>query len=242
MQEQKENQVNPQIETSLQNAGFWRRYFAFSLDGLLLSLVGFGVAIISGAINNPERYTQLQLRPIPLLLRTLYFVLMWVNFNGQTIGKKVFGVRAVTVDNKPLGYGKAILRAVGYEISALPLFLGFLWVAWDKEKRGWHDKIAGTKVIVTDPRPKTVQAILVIIASIIVSTAIGGISMLPGLSSAFNINSRTEFGKDSDISNQLNNVHQGNDRNIEYRIQINPQDEQGNYRNVNYQIEINQTK
>ena len=232
-------------ESSVQNAGFWRRFFAFGLDSLILILLGTVIITLRAELNHPEYWQKTEL--IRMLLRSLYFVVMWVNFNGQTIGKKVFGIKIVTVDGKPLGYGKAILRAIGYEISALPLFLGLLWVAWDKDKRGWHDKIAGTKVIVTDPRPKTVQTILVIIASSIVVTAISGISILPSLSSAFNrdINSKTEFRKDFDTSNQLNSVpqsNQGNDRDIEYRIQVNPQDEQGNYHNVKYYIEINQNE
>jgi uncharacterized RDD family membrane protein YckC len=40
-----------------------------------------------------------------------------------------------------------IMRYFAYFISSLPLGLGFIWVAFDKRKQGWHDKIAGTVVI-----------------------------------------------------------------------------------------------
>ena len=43
--------------------------------------------------------------------------------------------------------GTALLRYVGYIVSAIPLALGFLWIIWDPEKQGWHDKIAKTRVI-----------------------------------------------------------------------------------------------
>ena len=49
-----------------------------------------------------------------------------------------------------MGFGTGLLReTIGKLIAALPLIvpLGFLWVLFDEESRGWHDKIADTKVI-----------------------------------------------------------------------------------------------
>lgn len=45
--------------------------------------------------------------------------------------------------------GQFIVRYLGYYIAMLPLFLGIFWVGIDKRKQGWHDKIAGTLVIVS---------------------------------------------------------------------------------------------
>ena len=42
---------------------------------------------------------------------------------------------------------QCIVRYLGYFVSALPLGLGFIWVAFDKRKQGWHDKIARTLVV-----------------------------------------------------------------------------------------------
>ena len=53
-------------------------------------------------------------------------------------------------DGRPLGYGKAFLRFVGYIISALVASLGFLWIGFDGRRQGWHDKIAGTLVTLSD--------------------------------------------------------------------------------------------
>jgi len=39
---------------------------------------------------------------------------------------------------------------VGYFIAFLPVGLGFFWIIWDKRKQGWHDKIAGTVVVIHD--------------------------------------------------------------------------------------------
>ena len=43
--------------------------------------------------------------------------------------------------------GQAILRYIGYIVSALALSIGFIWIAIDKRRQGWHDKIARTYVI-----------------------------------------------------------------------------------------------
>ncbi|MGA7985503.1 MAG: RDD family protein [Burkholderiales bacterium] len=42
------------------------------------------------------------------------------------------------------------IRFLGYFVSIVPLGLGFLWIAFDRKKRGWHDLIAGTVVVYED--------------------------------------------------------------------------------------------
>lgn len=166
-----------QISTgeSLQYAGFGRRLLAYILDGLLLSALPFSFFILKGYSASQGFSPTLTLAS--LVVSFIYFVLLWVNYNGQTIGKRIFGIKIIAIDNQPLGYTKAILRWIGYYLSMVPFFLGFLWIIWDKEKRGWHDKIAGTKVIVIDPRPKTIQAIITIIIIVVFYTAFFGLSV-----------------------------------------------------------------
>lgn len=67
---------------------------------------------------------------------------------GQTLGKRAFGLKVVRVDGSAPGFGTALLRqTIGYFISNLFFGLGFLWVAFDSQHRGWHDYMAGTYVI-----------------------------------------------------------------------------------------------
>jgi len=47
----------------------------------------------------------------------------------------------------PPSLARLVLRFFAYFVSALPLYLGFLWAAFDRRKQGWHDKIARTIVI-----------------------------------------------------------------------------------------------
>ena len=70
-----------------------------------------------------------------------------IPIQGKTPGKMVMGVEIVKTDGSPIGFGRAILRYVGYIISSIILFIGFLMIAFDSKKQGLHDKIAGTCVI-----------------------------------------------------------------------------------------------
>ncbi len=64
-----------------------------------------------------------------------------------TPGKRYFGMRIIRNDGQPVGLGTALGRFFGYYISTLPLYFGFLMIFWDKEKKGLHDKICGTRVV-----------------------------------------------------------------------------------------------
>jgi uncharacterized RDD family membrane protein YckC len=112
----------------LPRAGFWKRLLAAFLDLLLLSLVG------------------------PLLGKTFivlvvaYFVAMW-SWRGTTIGSTLLRLKVVRTDGGPVTFAVALVRSLSAFFSAVVLFLGFLWVSWDREKQSWHDKIAGTVVV-----------------------------------------------------------------------------------------------
>jgi uncharacterized RDD family membrane protein YckC len=91
-----------------------------------------------------------QLTPLSGLLQlvsALYYIGFWT-WRGQTPGMMLLGLRvARESDGAPPGLARSILRYVGYFISQLVLFIGFIWVAFDSRKQGWHDKIAGTVVV-----------------------------------------------------------------------------------------------
>ena len=79
----------------------------------------------------------------------MFYFTLFHGFGGQTPGKKLLGLRVVQSSGKPMTPGLAFLRWVGYIISQIPLCLGFIWIAFDGRKQGWHDKIAATCVIKT---------------------------------------------------------------------------------------------
>jgi uncharacterized RDD family membrane protein YckC len=82
----------------------------------------------------------------------LVVILFW-RWKQGTPGKLMLRLRIVDAGTggEP-GLRQWCLRYVGYILSTLPLLLGFLWVAWDPRRQGWHDKLAGTVVIRVPPR------------------------------------------------------------------------------------------
>ena len=77
------------------------------------------------------------------------YQLIFIGKKGATPGKKFMKLRVTFPDGSyPIGIGKAFLRMIGYMLSGMICYIGFLMVIFDKEQhRALHDKIAGTVVI-----------------------------------------------------------------------------------------------
>lgn len=84
------------------------------------------------------------------VLVAAYHVLFW-RLGGQTPGKWLLGVKVVAQGGGRLTLLRAIVRVVGYLLSALPLYFGFLWILGPR-RRGWHDLLAGTEVVYVSRR------------------------------------------------------------------------------------------
>ena len=150
------------------HAGFVSRLSAFVIDILIISGINLAITTISYLVassfgldflfTNPTDTTPnwmltLKLMAIVALLVTsflvivFYPILFWVTV-GQTPGKRFMGLRVVTEDNsKQIYFSMAVKRYLGYWVSGLPLFLGFIWVLVDDNRQTWHDKFADTYVI-----------------------------------------------------------------------------------------------
>jgi len=80
------------------------------------------------------------------LVTAAYFVVTW--HAGATIGMRALGLRvAREEDGRPIGFGRATARYLGYLVDWIALGAGLLWVIVDDRHQGWHDKIAGTLVV-----------------------------------------------------------------------------------------------
>lgn len=118
-------------------AGFWERIGAGFLD---IVLVGIAAAFVHGP------FSFLPVPTLNLLVALAYFAGMWA-WRGTTIGGIVLGLKVVRLDHQRLSFGVCLVRALTAAFSAVVLFLGFLWIAWDPEKQAWHDRVAGTVVL-----------------------------------------------------------------------------------------------
>jgi uncharacterized RDD family membrane protein YckC len=143
---------------SVRWGGFFRRSSAFVVDLLALSLFSIAllylayVAYSVGLAAHRQWLSWTQAHgfwrmflPAWLLLFFGYFVVLH-GAAGATVGKWLFGLRVVGAGRRPVGYPQATVRSFCALLFA-PLLLGFLWILWSREKRGWHDLIAGTWVI-----------------------------------------------------------------------------------------------
>ena len=87
---------------------------------------------------------------LQVVLPAVAVILFW-RYRGATPGKMAISARIVDASTaEPPATGKLVLRYFAYLASTLPLFLGFLWIAFDDRKQAFHDKIAGTLVIYDD--------------------------------------------------------------------------------------------
>ncbi|MCC1497490.1 RDD family protein [Alcanivorax sp. 1008] len=147
------SQVAPDDSTQgLEYGGFWRRTGASLIDTILILLVTSPVLY---AFYGHSLYTeQSMLRgPADFIISYLFpaiaSIAFWV-YKSATPGKMALGLKIVDADTAgPCSTGQLIGRYLGYYVSIVALCLGFLWVAFDKRKQGWHDKLAGTLVIRT---------------------------------------------------------------------------------------------
>jgi uncharacterized RDD family membrane protein YckC len=136
------------LSSSPEYAGFWQRALALLIDWLIVIVIAMPIIVVAFGAEyfslDPVR------RSGDLLIALLVGILIvgfW-RYCGATPGKLAVGVKIVDAQTgNPPTTGRLVIRLFSYIVSALPLYFGFLWVAVDRRKQGWHDKIAGTVVV-----------------------------------------------------------------------------------------------
>lgn len=146
-----------------ERAGFLIRVIAFSIDILVIVLIaGLFISWLGWLIDSSVLFLN-PLRPVRGEIELLEAVLILAGFTlllipavyftyfhcsgGQTPGKMAVGIKVVNRDGSEPGIMASLLRSLGYLLSGSALLAGFLWVALDKQKQGWHDKLARTVVL-----------------------------------------------------------------------------------------------
>jgi uncharacterized RDD family membrane protein YckC len=146
------------VERTITVIGFGRRLLAAMLDSVIIFFASMMTATAAGVAGlvlgmySPEA-EEISTRFVVaagLLVSVLYYVVSWAKGEGQTIGNFTCMMRVVGMNGAQLGWGRALLRYLGFYVSGLVLSIGFLWAAFDKRRQGWHDKIARTYVIESD--------------------------------------------------------------------------------------------
>ena len=146
-------------------AGFWIRFAAIIVDGIVI----FGLMVVAVILVSEVIMATLGEDSYDFCMEGTYQIDDWnwaegldyaswaVVFTGYfsipvviwatTIGKRVFGLYVVRADGSKVGIGRALARWLCYFLSLLILGIGFLMIAFRRDKRGLHDLICDTMVV-----------------------------------------------------------------------------------------------
>jgi uncharacterized RDD family membrane protein YckC len=153
--DQTEQQVTAQAAAPPTYVGFWLRFVAFLIDSVpVLIILAFLLPLVAGPTGDIDLtdlsavFARLSLES---LVVAIIFLAFWIYY-AATPGKMV--VNACIVDANTFGRasnGQLVIRYLCYYVSIIVLGLGFIWIAFDRRKQGWHDKLARTVVIKGKP-------------------------------------------------------------------------------------------
>jgi uncharacterized RDD family membrane protein YckC len=145
-----------------QYAGFWIRFVAVLIDGIILAVVGWVVQFaFLGAMLRPDRL----MNPSPEAVGAamgLFGLAFLINIAiactyesfflgrfGATPGKMALSLKVVRSSGAPVSYARAAGRYFAKQLNLMTLLIGYIIAGFDSEKRGLHDMICDTRVIKT---------------------------------------------------------------------------------------------
>jgi uncharacterized RDD family membrane protein YckC len=146
-------------------AGFWRRLGAAIVDGIVLSAVFLILGTVTALVMGHPLPRLGQLGPdyvvdmavnggglaeallvLAAAVSFAYFFL-FTALRGQTFGKHLMRLKVIDAYGERPSLMRSLVRTLAYVPSLLLIALGFLWIGFDREKRGLHDYIADTYVV-----------------------------------------------------------------------------------------------
>jgi len=137
----------------MDNAGFWKRFVAVIIDSFILGALTFLLMFfigftIGGMLSDPETMAQFSNfgMLIDVVLVWLYFALQESGQHQATFGKRLMGIYVTDTDGEPISFARATIRYFSKYLSSI-FMIGFIMVAFTKNKQGLHDMIADTLVV-----------------------------------------------------------------------------------------------
>lgn len=132
--------------------GLGRRLGAACYDLLLLFAVlwfaSFPFVFVAGGAGD-SGIQRLIFQFYLLAVAFLFYGWSWVH-GGQTLGMRTWRLRVTRVDGRPLGWKLALARFSFALLSLSCLGLGFWWTLIDRERRTWHDRLSGTRLVMVE--------------------------------------------------------------------------------------------
>lgn len=135
---------------AMRYAGFWIRFVAVFLDGLILAIPIVAILFAMGFFSMDSMERAQSNNPMPNLVSMGLYMLYATFFIGKfgaTPGKMAVKIKVIRPDGSPVGYGRAFGRYFANILSGIICYIGYIMAGVDKEKRALHDRICDTRVI-----------------------------------------------------------------------------------------------
>lgn len=139
--------------------GFWIRFCARFLDGVILGVAGIPLSILQNSMLMGGSFfpSESEISGSDFLIIAVFWIislLMGVTYEtyfvgrfAATPGKMAFGLKVIMSDGGRVSYGRACGRYFGTMLSSFTLLIGYIIAAFDREKRALHDHICDTRVV-----------------------------------------------------------------------------------------------
>ncbi len=142
------------LEEPVVYAGFWERFGAAFIDGIILGVIGYVIGLILPAAPGSSISTLKYIGAsnfIGIAINWLYYAFQESSPAQATIGKRALGIKVTSMDGGRISFGQATGRYFAKILSGLILLIGYLMMLWDAKKQTLHDKLAGTLVVKGKP-------------------------------------------------------------------------------------------
>lgn len=136
--------INIFTEPTVVYAGFWERFAAAFIDGIIVSIVATPLALLVS-----PSFMELSIlgRLIQLVIYVAYFGYFESSAKQATWGKQALKIKVTTLEGGRISVGQAVGRYFGRILSTIILLIGYFMMLWDDKKQTLHDRLAGTLVV-----------------------------------------------------------------------------------------------
>ena len=135
-------------------AGFWLRFAAAILDGIIVyilsTIAGFVVGFIIGLLslgNDPTAIAAIFGGLVGLIISWLYYALQESSSYQATLGKRAVGIVVTDLNGKQISFATATGRYFAKLLSSITLLIGYIMAAFTEKKQALHDIIVNTIVV-----------------------------------------------------------------------------------------------
>ena len=129
-----------------------KRRVAALVDALCLLFSYGGFLMLFGSLGGHFSFSKLNAIVCAATLALFYiqYFALFTIFGGTTPGMMLCGLQVMSYDGERATPRQLLARSLGYVLSAVTFFLGFLWAHWDEDHLTWHDRVSGTYLVPDD--------------------------------------------------------------------------------------------